>query len=87
MPPSSNNLTLHSIHVQTFKKNNNIMQISQTDERDEFPSAVVLACKLQLHSCNRLGRCASVPSGFALPRFTPVASLAAARASRFGVFC
>ena len=71
MPPSSNNLTLHSIHVQTFKKNNNIMQIIQTDEQDDFPSAVVLACKLQLRSCNHPGRCASVPSGFALPRFYP----------------
>jgi hypothetical protein len=71
MPPSSNNLTLHNKHLETFKKNNNNMQIMQMDEQDDFPSAVVLACKLQLHSCIRPGRCASVPSGFALPRFTP----------------
>jgi hypothetical protein len=50
MPPSSNNLTLHTSKSER-KKNNTIMQIIQIDELDDFPSAVVLACKLQLHGC------------------------------------
>jgi hypothetical protein len=87
MPPRSNNLTLHSIHVGTFKKSNNIMQITQIGDKTNSLARSCSLASCQLHSCNRPGRCASVSSGFALPRFTPVASLAAARASRFGVFC
>jgi hypothetical protein len=69
MPPSSNNLTLHSIHLQTFKKNNKTMQIIQIDDHELHLARSCSLASWKLRSGTTSGRCAEVPSGggFAFP--------------------